>query len=437
VTRLYPGASPVDAAPLDRTTVIGLTLILASAIFLQRFAIPMGGTAQVPMSFLAGYVVFLTLLLLGRFVISPLLAVLFLAAGGALTFSLLISINTSSIFSYVLLMSIYTLYMFKIRHRSGTFERFGEIYLSLMAFMAALGIAQFFAQFVIGIELAFPIDTFTPETILLSGFNVIIPLAYESTVMRSNGVFFLEPSVFSQFLGMAIILEMIGSQRILRLSLYGVALLLSYSGTGISLVLVFVPLILIKRGNGALVFWGLIGAAIVVFAGEALQLSLLTGRTGEFSSTESSGFARFISPFWLVNDYLLNSPTDFLFGRGSGFMTVLLNNPLGRSYLAHDPTWIKLLFEYGAIAWVLLFTYIFTALFQGARVKLLPWAIAFLYLFLGGYLLNGMMHLLFLSLVAWHNGLPAMRTVPGARGYATGYPSQWPNPATARRGFRF
>jgi hypothetical protein len=437
VTRLYPGAIPVDAVPLDRTTIAGLTLILASAIFLQRFAIPMGGTAQVPLSFLAGYVVFATMLLLGRFVISPMLAVLFFAAGSALTFSLLVSIDTSSIFSYVLLMSIYTLYMFKLRHRSGTFERVSEIYLTLMAFMAAIGIAQFFAQFVVGIELAFPIDTFTPEALLLSGFNVIIPLAYESTVMRSNGVFFLEPSVFSQFLAMAIILEMIGAQRIIRLGLYGVALLLSYSGTGISLVLIFVPLILIKRGNGALVFWAIIGAAVVVVAGEALQLNLLTGRTGEFSSTESSGFARFIAPFWLVNDYLLNSPTDFLFGRGSGFMTVLLNNPLGRSYLAHDPTWIKVLFEYGAVAWVLLFTYIFTALFQGARLMLLAWAVAVLYLFLGGYLLNGMMHLLFLSLVAWHNGLPVVRSLAGPAPTPAGYQTRWPNPAAARRGFRF
>lgn len=414
-----------EAAAVDRTTIVGLSFLLFICIFLQRLALPVG-SSQVSFAFVAGYAVFGALLLLGRLVIHPLLLVLFLASMTAATLSFVVSATAASLTSYVYLLAIYLLYIVKLRFREGSLVPVLDAYQAMMALAACLGLAQFGAQFVIGPDLAFPLDNFLPEELILQGFNVMVPLAYGTPVLRSNGILFLEPSFFSQFLGLAIVIELQLRQRPFHLALYGAALLVSYSGTGIAIVALFVPWILLRRGSVALVAWLIVAGIIVLLAASALQLELLTSRVGEFSAPESSGFARFISPFLLVRDFLLDSPASLLFGLGAGSVEDIMRRASQHAYLAHDPTWVKLLFEYGAITTVLLFTYVFLALLRDARDRMIALAIALTYLFLGGYLLNGMMHLMFVALAAWHN-LPAPAKRP-ARRTEPDYP--WPETTT-------
>jgi len=401
------GAQRLRSVPrpqVDSVTVSALAVAIGSTIFLQRFAFPLGVGTQIPASFAIAYLAFLWLLLRGRLNINTQVFGLFLATMAVMTLSVIISATRASLLSFGYLLAIYSLYVFRLRYPAGCFSRALNIFLNLMTVSALLGLAQFGLQFVVDSDLVFPLDAFMPESFLLDGYNVIIPLSYGDTVMKSNGVFFLEPSFFSQFLGLAVIIELLGARRITRLLLFAAALVVCYSGTGLLLVFMFLPWILMRRGNASVLFAIVVLAVVLSLAGGAIDLDALTNRVEEFQSTESSGFARFISPFFLLRDFVVNSTGSLLFGKGPGAIDEVMKQAFTfDSYLAFDPAWIKLLIEYGFFATALFTAFISTALFQGTRNRTLSWAILFFYLFLGGYLLNGFVHCLFAALCAWHN----------------------------------
>jgi hypothetical protein len=103
------------------------------------------------------------------------------------------------------------------------------------------------------------------------------------------------------------------------------------------------------------------------------------------------------------------SPNNFLFGMGPGTIDAALNKASFHAYLAHDPTWIKAIFEYGLVGGIGILSYVFTATYTGSRDRLFATALLFSWLFLGGYLLNGMMNVLFVTLGALHS-FSAIRT---------------------------
>jgi hypothetical protein len=386
----------------DRVTASCLTVMIGACIFLQRFAVPLSDTAQVPAAFVAGYAVFLTLLLRGRLVVNSHVTAMFFATMGWMTISVIVSGAISSLSSFSYLLAIYILYLFRFKYPTGAFAHAMDVFLKLMMVCAVIGIAQYALQYVVGWEMVFPFDTYVPDTFLLQNYNVIIPVEYEGEIMKANGVFFLEPSFFSQFLGLAILIEAFYRHRPVRLGIYAVALLASYSGTGLVLVFAFLPFIFWRRGNVKLVLAAVGVGLLLLAAGTVFDISAITSRVGEFESTESSGFARFISPFLLMRDFVVTSPMDLLFGKGSGAIDQVMQNAF-LTYLAHDPTWIKVALEYGVPAMVLFMTFVGVALFSGARNRILSGAVFLFYLFLGGYLLNGALHCLFVALTSWHN----------------------------------
>jgi hypothetical protein len=424
--RRGPMPQPAVRLPaVDRLSAFGITTILFACIFLQRFALPVGSTNQVAVSFILAYAVFGYMLLRGRLLLSPALVMFFCGVMAMMTISLAIADERASLSSFVYLFAIYVLYAFKLRYRDGCFEHTLHSYQNLMIVAALFGIAQFASQFVLGADVMFPIDAYIPQDYLYwETYHVMIPLAYESEIMKSNGVFFLEPSFFSQFVGLSIIIELTRRQSLWRLIVYCAALVVSYSGTGLSMVVLFLPWILYRRGNIQLLVWGFIVACFLIIAGESMNLAKVTNRLAEFSEPESSGFARFISPIYLIRDFLLDSARGFFFGFGPGSIADFVKASRVGGYLAHDPTWIKLLFEYGVFAFLGLLAYVTTALTHGNRDKVLCVAIIYLYLFLGGYLLNGTMHAVFIALVAWHSD-PARALAPVRR-----RPRRWLEPAT-------
>ncbi len=405
--RTRRGSPARTRASADRQTFVALAIILLSCIFLQRFAIPVG-SAQIAVSFVTSYAAFAYLLLSGSMAINPILVVTYLGMAAALTLVALTSDDTLSLSSFAYLLSIYVLYLFRLKHKAGAYERTLDVFQNAMMVCACLGLAQFLGQFAVGSDLVFPIDLYVSPDFLMEKFNVIIPLTYSSSIMKANGVVFLEPSFFSQFLGLSLVIELLHRKRARRLALIIGGMIVSYSGTGLSLAVLFSAWILLRQGNFRLVMLACVTLVILVIGSEAFNLSIFFDRIGEFGSRESSGFARFISPFYLISDFLISSPKNFLFGLGPGSILAGVSLAASYDYLAHDATWIKLLYEYGAIGSLLLLGYMALALFAGSRDRILAGAILYLFLFLGGYLLNGIMHSVFAALLVWHN----MSSVP-------------------------
>ncbi len=248
------------------------------------------------------------------------------------------------------------------------------------AVVAAAGVAQFFLQFV-----RLPMFVFAgtvPDALLIEPFyNVAIPIL-NTGYFKSNGFFLVEPSLLSQTMAMALLIEILALRRPLHLCLFGAALVLSVSGTGWLMIAGFVfTVVLSLGGRGVVVAVATVAVGALALAGLALAspdiYEFLVSRTDEFQSPGSSGHLRFVTPWWFASDALRDSPLTALFGIGAGLSEHPTRPP------AYDFTVnsvVKLLVEYGVptlLAFLALFfagrrTRTQSALVAPALVWLLP-----------------------------------------------------------------
>src|ERR1700754_1233750 len=111
---------------------------------------------------------------------------------------------------------------------------------SSLAFLFAIcAIGQFFSQFTIGRTSAFFLDYNLPTSIAIKGFDFLVPLYWLSPDFKSNGIFFAEPSLLSQFLAIGVVAEVVSRARLYRLTTLGGGLFCSYSGTGMIMLAIF------------------------------------------------------------------------------------------------------------------------------------------------------------------------------------------------------
>ena len=137
-------------------------------------------------------------------------------------------------------------------------------------------------------------------------------------ILKSNGVFFLEPSFYSQFIGLGLVLELSMRNRPLRIALLVAGLAVAYSGTGIIVASVGIAgLVIVKRRWDVIVFVTL-AALVALMLSDVLQLDRLLGRIGEFHSTRSSASARFVAWIDMLNQHWWLDGMRALFGAGAG-----------------------------------------------------------------------------------------------------------------------
>ena len=248
------------------------------------------------------------------------------------------------------------------------------------AVVAIAGIAEFFLQFA-----RLPMFAFAgvvPDALLIERFyNVVIPIL-NTGYFKSNGFFLVEPSLLSQTMAMALLIEIVALRRPIHLCLFGTALVLSLSGTGWLMIIGFVlTVVLSLGGRGVLVALATVAVAGLALAGLALAspdfYDFLLSRTEEFQSPGSSAHLRFVTPWWFASDALRDSPLTALFGIGAGLSEHPTRPP------AYDFTVnsvVKLLIEYGAPTLLTFLALLFTgrrtrtqrALVAPALVWLLP-----------------------------------------------------------------
>ena len=390
----------------DQLTRGLVLLMIAGVILLQRFALPIGDT-PLSLSLVLGFGLFLGLVVTGRLAINTQRLGLFLFASATLLLTQLTGPGRFSPSSVGLLLLLYSIYVFRFRHGISLSGSVLRMFRGVMVICAAAGVSQFLLQFVAGAEVIFPIDRFVDESFLLPRFNVIIPLEYGSPIMKSNGVFFLEPSVFSQFMALAFLIESLYFRSMWRQALFLVGLFVAYSGTGLLLFGVSLPAIFLRpRGLRTLIVVALL-AVVVVVGGEQLYIDTIARRVGEFQGTRTSGFARFISPFFLVDEFTFDTLPSSLFGLGAGSIDSVFDKVL---YLAHDPSWVKVTFEYGVVGAAVFFAYFGHVLFYRSPDWRLSFVLLMQFLFLGGYLLSNYQHFVIAFLVAWHRPEPGLRS---------------------------
>lgn len=227
--------------------------------------------------------------------------------------------------------------------------RFFRIVNYWFAVISVCGIAQFFAQLV-GVSI-FSFKGILPDSILYEfGYNLVIPLGV-SDLYKSNGFFLIEPSTFSQVMALGLIIEVLAFRRARYLSLFAVAMLLSFSGTGWIVLGSFVAAAVLGMGWRGIAIGGgtvlLMGALLGV--GSLVQPDIahaLQQRMDEISQPSTSGHRRFITPFWALSDTLTAEPEAAIVGLGSGMAEQL---PLAYEYDVNTPIKIGLEFGIGGL----------------------------------------------------------------------------------------
>jgi hypothetical protein len=380
-----------------------LGMMLFAEFFLPRFALHLG-QRELSIAALVTFGCVAMLVLVGGLRPDPTRAGLFCLAMASMLVSVLLSgggVTTRvSAPSFLLLVCMYMAYVFVIPDGEATFDATLRLFRRFALIVTIAGICQFVAQVVIPGPTLFTFADYLPDAILTQNFNDVIPVPGAEELNKSNGFFLLEPSHFSQLVGLAVVAEMAFFRPSWRLAVLGLGLLLSYSGTGLVICAVFVPLLLVHRGHGRLVLVSLaIAFALLVFA-DLLYLTSMFERLNEFGSEQSSAFARFLSPFYLFNDFVFPQVQTTLFGLGPGSI-----EPYFRSedYAVHDPTWGKVFFEYGLVGTIPFMVFVCHCMFAGTRSYWLSAALFFTYLLLGGNLLEPRMESLILVLVVFQN----------------------------------
>jgi hypothetical protein len=387
------------SAAIAQTAFALCAVTLLSSIFLQKIALP-GTGGYHPLNL----VVFpaLTLLAFVLTVIEVNTATFvwyaLLVVAGAISLAVSPSAQVSALSLGYLLVVQFPL-IFRLVPSEFSHQRLLSFVSTVGCICALVGVLQFAAQFIVGTRIAFFLDTSIPESLTLKGFNSLIPLYWSSPVFKSNGFFFLEPSFFCQFVAVAVVAELFIGARMLRLLMLAAGLISSYSGTGLTMLALFAPFYFFNReahGRVRLLVTAVIVALVVMFFGDEISIDAFTRRFGEFSNEQSSGWARFLSMFSVLQTVVFSNDFTFLTGRGPGTVQEQFQY---LSYNAFDATWGKVIYEYGLVGTIIYAFFFYSAACEGA--KGLRFAVGYTYLFLGGYLLNPSILMQVAALVVW------------------------------------
>ncbi len=392
-----PRGGPWRVAPpcvLSRSTGRGslacVHLLVVTLVVFQRFVVP--GTSisiAVPVVFAA----LVVMAVRGDIVADVTRTALYLAAMAACVLATLLSSvwvgSEPSLNSLLLLSVIYLPCCCRLSPAlRAHFTDILGFFLKLMVAAAAACVVQWAAQ-VGGWDFRDLLDLLPPQMLVSPvDFNLSYPLYYGSSIYKSNGVVFLEPSFASQFLALAIIVQLLLGGGRWRLALFGAALLTTLSGTGMLLLGVGVAVLALRRGGRWAVGVAAATAVVVVAVSATPVGSLLAVRTTESSQQDSSGNARFVAPYNNVLTAVSGDEPSLLVGRGAGSVTRDTDffNPLGVS--ANYPVIPKIIGEYGLPAGLVFLAFILTLFFRRVSSISLGVISCMLYFVLSGSLLQ-------------------------------------------------
>ena len=398
VPTAVPGGRPVPAAAArtartagDRRVLALCTAILLTVTLLQRVALPLGSplSVSVPVVYAGiGYLLLTGDVRFGatstrRFLLA--LAACLLMTGVTLTTS-----GAGSVTSAMYLLVTWAAFCFRASSSSHhLYPQVLDRFEKLMVVLAGVGVLQTLSQFAGAWTYVDYLGDALPPDLLFQGYNTSYPITYGSPVIKANAFVFLEPSVYAQFLGLALLSVLVRRAHWSRAALLAAAMVCSISGTGLLLVAFGVAVLVIRRGGW---FAARIVAAGAVMAGIALASPLgeiFLARSGETSHTNSSGNLRFVMPYEYVFDTWAAEPRTLLTGLGAGEADQVMAQIFEATGLPINFSGVaKLVLEYGIPAALLFLAFAAAALVVRAPAPTLALAGAFGNAFLTGGLLQ-------------------------------------------------
>ncbi len=378
--------------------LFGFFIILLSITVLQRFAIPYD-ESQFGFGFLFCLLVTMALALNGRLTVDPLRVLLYALGMSGCLLTIFFKRDEFSFISLVMLLVVYFSYIFSFRVYYDQYLRILGRFQDIMLFCVWCGIVQFLIQFPLSPDFMFPFDMLLPENLFIPEFNLRIPITDTLPYEKSTGLWFLEPSHFSQFLAFAVIIELRHFNRPSRLLLYLGSMALCFSGTGLILLTVVGAMLVIVQKRIGLIVLAIFGFLCTLLFQDVFPFSVFYERLSDFTNPLASGSGRFIAPYWVIGELIAEGRGHvLLWGLGPGQLKLIVEYT---DYFVQDSSWFKLVVEYGYVAVAFFALFFITSLFKKSPDKILSAACLIQFLFLGGYLLSFYVHFLFLVLVVW------------------------------------
>jgi hypothetical protein len=351
--------------------------LLVSALFLPRFAVPFGNTL-LGLDFAPIALILLHQFLAGKMLIQYNRLLWFLGFALTITCSLLLNFNSTMLTGYFQFMIFYLLFTFSRPSTTDQYKSTLEAFQFLVMLLSCLAMVHVAAEFVGEGDRLIHFYGIFPD--FLFGIAHVDQNWGPPSHFRSNGIFLTEASFLSQMTALGILIEVLEFRRPRYLIVMALGFLLSYSGTGLMLLLVFLPLTGLRDGRAGLSALLVVMFALGLFATGIIDLSAFTSRVGEFEDTRASGFARFVSPFLLAaKQFDTVSLQKILLGSGPGTVKFIIDPT--SSFAA---TWIKILYEYGIIGSFIFVCFLAACLRRSRCPGLVVAAIIFAFVFLQG-----------------------------------------------------
>lgn len=391
--------------PLPLKLAFGFALVALT--FLDRFGLPLTSSFSISPALIALYFIVLAMVLTGTAVIDRRFLFMFIAVVCVSAISFVVNSSLadqqfSSISSLGLVVMVYLPFTLVMRPEIATADRWRRLmrwYIGFAMLLAVAGILQYCAQFFINPPWLFDFRDMIPQAIRGAGTYNTSNVVGER--LKANGFFLREASGFSFMMSFALICEFGLFKRRLFMAVMALAMVLSYSGSGLLAIMVAVLVSINQKTVLRIAVVAVVGVFLAAALWDVLNLSYLAGRVSEFDSTHSSAYCRFIAPGQVAFEQIDSERWSMLFGHGPGTTQKMFD--------ICETTYGKVIFEYG-LTGLTAFSLLILATTKRAGAPVRIRAVLILqWLLLGGYLLAAeSLVVIFMLSSIWPSGLLSM-----------------------------
>ncbi|HEY9063563.1 MAG TPA: hypothetical protein VIO33_01175 [Burkholderiaceae bacterium] len=396
----------VEVAPSAEARMPGLLkaafiFALLSLTVLERFGLRLSELYSVNPAVFAMAGMLLAALISHNLRLSPFGSLMYIAVFAVVGGSFAVNAALSgkqlvSLGSMGLLIVMYAPFAFTLRPATANLATWRwalNCYVMFAVFLAVCGVLQFYAQFAFKPPWLFDYTPMLPAAIRASGTYNTTNAAGALGLIKANGFFLREASGFSFQMAFALLCEWSTRRRKWVLAPLLLGLVVSYSGSGLLALAVAMLFPLGQRTVVRLFVAGVSIGVIVLTLGDVLNLDYTINRIGEFSSTKSSAYCRFISPAVLIAEQIDSDPWSVFLGHGPGVTQ--------KMFSACETTYGKVIIEYGLLGALAIGGLVFGAIHRRWIPVRIRAALTVQWLLLGGNLLTPESLLLILYICGW------------------------------------
>lgn len=357
---------------------IGFVIIAISATWLQIVGIPLGSSDSV--GALIVPVMYITLAAMCYFVrpeINPVRFGLFFLLVTAAAIGTNATANKFSPASLALFIVLYAPFMIAFPISETTYRRCLNMFCTTMVILAGFEFLQHGIQLVAGRGAIPNPYKLIPDGWLVPGFNYIQLIVWGSPYIKPQAWVFLEASLLSQFLALAISIEVLLFRRVWRIVWLVAALFATFAGTGLLLLAFALPVLLGRMSMRNTVLIVLAVVVVAAVATNAGWLDAVDHRLNEFGKSGASANHRFVEPLERIISSI-SRPGSLYSGIGAGQIEKTDNHQF----------WpiAKAIVEYGLFTGLALYAFLIHAMFDRPASRALAFTLLLWFTFEGALL---------------------------------------------------